>query len=544
MTSALRALGTRPLPSRWRRALPVFLMVFFALLVIYYDTAKAMVSIWARSDTFAHAFLVLPIVLWLVWRQRHALAVLEPKPCAWMLLPMAALAFAWLLGDLASVNSVTQLAMTGLLVLAVPTVLGLEVASIIAFPLAFMFFAVPVGDFLLPQLMSWTADFTVLALQATGIPVYREGNQFTIPSGNWSVVEACSGVRYLIASFMVGTLFAYLNYRSSRRRWIFVAISLAVPIVANWVRAYLIVLLGHFSGNKLAVGADHLIYGWLFFGLVVGLMYAIGMAWAETNASSSIAPTKTDAPLRSPPRQFERFWMAGAAAVVLAITPRLLLSAPAGVGETTAPSLSELATLAGGWQVSKVSVADWRPSFANPSAQISSTYRSSNDQLVGVYIGYYRGQGYRRKLVSSSNELVKSDDPKWSLVSSGLNHTLKLPAQTVQVRSAFLRRLSSLGGLDQRLLAWQVYWVADRLIESDQLAKIYGAWDRLMGRRDDGAVIILYALDEPSGAASQSLELFAQTNLSAIVTQLRKTREESRASVAASSYGDSSEMKK
>jgi EpsI family protein len=161
-----------------------------------------------------------------------------------------------------------------------------------------------------------------------------------------------------------------------------------------------------------------------------------------------------------------------------------------------------------------------------------------------VYIGYYRGQGYRRKLVSSLNELVKSDDPKWSLVSSGINHTLKLSSQTVQVRPALLRRLSGLGGIDQRILAWQVYWVADRLTESDQLAKLYGAWDRLLGRRDDSAVIILYALDEPSGAASHSLELFAQTNLSAIVTQLRKTRDESRASVAASSYGDSSEMKK
>ena len=40
------------------------------------------------------------------------------------------------------------------------------------FPLGFLFFAVPFGDFLLPVLMQWTADFTVLALRATGIPVY------------------------------------------------------------------------------------------------------------------------------------------------------------------------------------------------------------------------------------------------------------------------------------------------------------------------------------------------------------------------------------
>ena len=107
---------------------------------------------------------------------------------------------------------------SAMLVLAVPAVLGFEVALTILFPLLFLFFAVPFGEFTVPTLMEWTADFTVLALQLTGMPVYREGQHFVIPSGNWSVIDECSGVRYLMASFMVGTLFAYLNYRSYKRR--------------------------------------------------------------------------------------------------------------------------------------------------------------------------------------------------------------------------------------------------------------------------------------------------------------------------------------
>ena len=137
------------------------------------------------------------------------------------------------------------------------------------FPLAFLFFAAPVGEFLMPWLMARTADFTVFALRLSGIPVYREGLHFIIPSGSWSIVEACSGVRYLIASLMAGTLFAYFNYRSLRRRLLFVVVALLVPIVANWLRAYFIVLFGHLSDNKLAVAADHLIYGWVFFGVVI-----------------------------------------------------------------------------------------------------------------------------------------------------------------------------------------------------------------------------------------------------------------------------------
>ena len=81
--------------------------------------------------------------------------------------------------------------------------LGTEVARRIAFPLGFLFFAVPFGDFLTPWLVDRTADFTVVALRATGIPVFREGTEFVIPTGSWSVVQACSGIRYLMASVMV-----------------------------------------------------------------------------------------------------------------------------------------------------------------------------------------------------------------------------------------------------------------------------------------------------------------------------------------------------
>ncbi len=530
MTIALRAPAIPGTP--WRQVLPALLLVLGAVLVAYRDTAVAMVTIWSRSDTFAHAFLVPPIVLWLVWRQRDALASARPQPCAWMLLPMAGLAFVWLLGDLASVNSVTQLAMTALLALAVPAVLGLRAARVILFPLGFLFFAVPIGEFLLPQLMAWTADFTVLALRTSGIPVYREGNQLVIPSGNWSVVEACSGVRYLIASFMVGTLFAYLNYRSARRRWIFVGISIVVPIVANWVRAYLIVLLGHLSGNKLAVGADHLIYGWLFFGLVIGAMFAIGAWWSEPDATIDARPADTMAVPQFRPRRIEAFWATAVAAAILVIAPQLALHAIGDVAPGAAPQLAALNGLAGPWQSSNRAVAAWKPAFQNPSAELTSTY-TANGRDVGVYIGYYRQQDYQRKLVSSENELVKSKDPLWASIGGLGSDTLEIGGEALTVRSALLRGTATPGTPEQRLGVWQLYWVGGKLTSSDHWAKAYAATDRLLGHGDDAAVIVLYTGEEQPGGARAVLESFARANLGAIVEQLRKTRDGAQASIAA-----------
>ena len=58
----------------WRSALLALAAVMLVLGGLYADTVTAMVGIWQRSETFAHAFLVPPIVLWLVWRQRATLS--------------------------------------------------------------------------------------------------------------------------------------------------------------------------------------------------------------------------------------------------------------------------------------------------------------------------------------------------------------------------------------------------------------------------------------------------------------------------------------
>ncbi|MDE2504020.1 MAG: exosortase A, partial [Burkholderiales bacterium] len=273
-----------PADSRWRVALVSLALLLAALLWLFRGTALGMVDIWWNFETYTHAFLVAPISIWLVWRQRDELARLTPRAQPWLLLAVVAVAALWVAGDLALVNVVAQFAFVALIVVAVAAVLGIEVAWTIAFPLAFLFFAVPFGEFAIPWMMRWTADFTVYAIQASGIPIYREGQSFVIPTGRWSVVQACSGVRYLIASFMVGTLFAYLNYSSIKRRLVFMVVALIVPVIANWLRAYMIVMLGHLSNNRLAVGVDHIVYGWIFFGIVITIMFFIGARWSEPPA--------------------------------------------------------------------------------------------------------------------------------------------------------------------------------------------------------------------------------------------------------------------
>ena len=504
----------------WTQAVALLAVFLVGTLLLYRDTAAAMVEIWSRSDTFTHCFLVPPISAWLIWRRRADIAAQTPAPMPWLLLPLGAAGLLWLLGDLAVVNAVSQLMLVTLVVLLVPAFVGWPATRTMMFPLGFLFFAVPIGEFTTPWLMERTADFTVAALVATGIPVYREGQQFIIPSGNWSVVEACSGVRYLIASLMVGTLFAYLNYRSMRRRWMFVGVALVVPIVANWVRAYLIVMLGHVSGNKLAVGADHLVYGWVFFGVVILLMFMIGARWSEPEAAPAV---KRSVAARGGTSLHWGLPVLIAVVLAMPVLARQELLAHESRGQ---PRLDEASLTTARW-----SVADrptlWTPAIQNPAVQVQRSYvlyGQSRGSSVGLYLGYFRQQGADSKLVSANNQLVRSSDKEWAVADVGSRRVTLSSGAELTVKTAHLRR--PVGHSDNaELFVWQVYWVNGRYTISDSVAKAYVAIQRVLGRGDDGALVIFSAIETQPGAAEAALDAFVRDNLGAIEAQLQRTRD-------------------
>ncbi len=508
----------------WRVPAIAMLLLIGLLLLCFRVTALGMVEIWSRSETFAHAFVVPPIVVWLVWRQRALLSQLKPRPVPWMVVPMGLLAAVWWLGKLVSVNAVTQLTLTAMVIAAVPTVLGWQVARAVMFPLGFLFFAVPIGEFMTPTLMRFTADFTVLALRLSGVPVFREGMQFVIPSGQWSVIEECSGIRYLMATVMVGSLFAYLNYRSYRRRLVFIAISLVVPVVANWLRAYMVVMLAHLSGNKLATGVDHIIYGWVFFGIVIMALFFIGARWAEDD---SLVPASLRDWALAPGFSEQRLaWRAtGVAAVALAATqlPLLLLQAePAHTGR--APVLTLPDQLAPRWLADAQDLSTWRPVYVGASSQANRTYTSPEGR-VGVHLAYYRNQTDSNKLVSSVNVLVPMRHSPWNQLTTGVQAMPLGGGGHVDGQTARLLAAETAAPAGRQCLTvWRVYWIGGHVTGSEVMAKVWQAWLRVQGEPDDAAAVILYGDASTDELGDRLLQRFIGTNFELLQSVLADAR--------------------
>lgn len=465
--------------AAWRSAALLTLALLAILLALFWPTFYSMVEIWERSETFTHGFLIFPISLWLIWGRRHQIMSLEPIPDKRGLVVFALAGFGWLMADAGGVRVVEQLSLITLLIAAVWAVLGWAVFKTMLFPLMFLYLAVPMGEFLIPHMMDFTANFTVSALQLVGIPVYREGTFFSIPSGDWSVVEGCSGLRYLISSFTLGCLYAYLTYRSWQRRLLFSLAALVVPVFANGGRAFMIVMIAHLSDMKLALGVDHYIYGWVFFGFVMLLLFWIGSFWREDD--SDVRRDKTG----NAYAVFENVRLKPLLAATAAVLVLALLWLAYGHWLNSRP-VAEPAQItvrgANGWQ-SAGPFSDWHPHWIG-AARVYEQNFSREGKPVMLRIDYYDTQRQDHELINSQNYMVKQKHKIWSNVGESLVR-VDIGGQTREVRQAKLR------SADQRILVWQWNDIDGRLMNNDYLGKLILSWDKVRGSRDDGSSVLI-----------------------------------------------------
>lgn len=501
----------------WPVALGLTVSSILALLGIYHSTLWSMVAIWWRSETFAHGFLIFPISIWLIWRRRLRVIPLSPKPDYRALPLLFFLGLAWLMAHIADIQVGEQLAFVGMIPLLCWMMLGWPIFAELAFPLGFLLLSVPIGEFLIPPMMDFTADFTVMMLRLTGIPVYREGTFFSIPSGDWSVVEGCSGLRYLIASITLGCLYAYLTYRSPIRRAAFVIMALVFPVIANGLRAYMIVMIAHLSDMKLALGVDHFIYGWVFFGFVMLMMFWIGSFWSEPEADGIGRPSAGAAP-RAGRGGANRLAKSAVAALGLAaLWPAWAAHIDELMNERNVPVRLQAPQPAGAWQ-STASLTEWEPSYVGSDAKVK-TFFDDGSRRVGLYVMYYRSQEQGAELINSQNILIRQKHPVWKMPEEKPIEIL-LNGQPVTVWQG---RLNS---PDQKLLTWRWNWVSGRYTANDYLGKLLEAKDKLLGTiRDGAAIVVVTEYEENLEDASETLQRFMDAMLPSVEQSLKQAAE-------------------
>ncbi len=454
---------------------PVYIVSILLLsILVFFDTWKSLVEIWMRSDTYAHGFLVIPASIWLIWQNKSLHPFLQPtKPSLLGLAFILCNGVFWLFAAMTQILVIQQLALVGMLIGSFWFYLGNDTIKKFIFPILFLYFMVPVGEAqLLPYLMQFTADFTIALLRLTGLSVYREGLHFTLVSGQWSVVEACSGVRYLISSITLGTIYAYITYKKNYKRAIFIVCSLIVPIFANGMRAYIIVMIGHLSGMKLATGVDHIIYGAIFFAIIIFIMFYIGSFWRDPDMDKeSISQLKVPA---------NTYTQQKTSLVMLSI---ILCFAFWPLAKDQLQSHYKAQTNVPDWSVNahnsqwlNTAKPDWgwQPKLVG-TVNKSLQYFKKNGAIIGLYQATFGDEEQGAELINTQHSLVNIDDrDQWHFIQQGKQKlTNPVNKNTLSVDTSRIR------GEATDIVTAKWYQVGGLSTNSPYLAKIYQLYKRL-----------------------------------------------------------------
>ncbi|WP_454596906.1 exosortase A [Qipengyuania sp. SM2507] len=264
-------------PSEWRAALVRLSLAALALVALSLREWGEMLFIWWTSESYSHILLIPPIIGWLAWIRREDVAQVAPRGWWPGLAAVAAALGLWLTGRVTDLNLLAHTGAVAMLPAAVLMLLGPRVVALLALPLGFTVFLVPFGDEIIPPLQYLTAEMAIALTHMVGVPARIDGIYIHTPAGLFIVAEACAGVHFLIAMIALGVLTCFTSFTSWRRRALFMVACVVVPIVANGIRAWATIYIAQFVGAEAAGGFDHIVYGWIFFGLVVALI--LGVAW-------------------------------------------------------------------------------------------------------------------------------------------------------------------------------------------------------------------------------------------------------------------------
>jgi exosortase len=194
--------------------------------------------------------------------------------------------------ELTAMRTSFVLALIGIQIL----LLGREVFQILAFPMLFLFFMVPLPQSLVNvvafPLQLIAADFAVETLHLLHIPALREGNIIHLADTQLFVADACAGLHSLMALGMLAVLFAYYFRKNRTEQVIIVASAIPIAIFVNAFRVALTGYLAHHMGSAAAQGLIHQTEGFVTFGLAFGLLLVEAWLLSVLWPSNSRRPRK------------------------------------------------------------------------------------------------------------------------------------------------------------------------------------------------------------------------------------------------------------
>jgi exosortase A len=495
-----------------RRGFGLTVLLLAVGIAALWPTVHSLAGYWADSDnrTYTHGYLVAAICAWLVWRARPRLNSAPLQPFWPAVVATVACGGLWYVSWVSGIQVGHQVLLPVILVLAVTGGLGLRGGAAVAFPVGYIYFAIPVWDAINHQLQALTTKGVTLLIRATGVPAYIEGNFVHIPSGTFEIAGGCSGLHFFIVALAIAVLYGETDREPLRNRLLLALIAAVMAIVMNWVRVYTIIVNGHLTDMQgYLVRVDHYKFGWVLFAVLLVLYFWIAHRFVPlgaepaSRASSGAAATKKNL-------------VAGLVSAVLAVAVGPALAAVANVRASNArvPELITLPAGAPGWQGPEWTNSPWQPKYPGADVQARAEYRNG-DQWVVAYLNAYAHQSQEREMVGYYSDILGTSG--WQAVAQTQRTAASSggPFSYLEVTAAAPQ--------DERWVVGYLYEVGGRTFTSGLASKLYYGRAVLSGRPQSGVVAAAArCAEDDCSAASNTVNQFLAAHADALANTLRK----------------------
>jgi exosortase D (VPLPA-CTERM-specific) len=474
----------------------VFVLALAVTVIAFRDSLALLVGRWMAQEEYSHGFLIPVVSAWLLWMRRDAIAANIGRP-SWTGLAIILFAFAiHIIGQFSSIFLLSQLAFILVLFGLVMAFGGYALLQVTFVPIAFLIFAIPLPYFLEAkltlQLQLISSQLGTAVIRMFQIPVYLEGNLIDLGYYKLSVVEACSGLRYLYPLLSLSFLAAYLFQAPIWQRAFVFLSGIPITIGMNGFRIGMVGVTMDRWGTQMADGFLHFFEGWIIFIACAVILLAEMAVLARlsghklfhvfgvsASAGNALATRTTD---ESGGNQFARQFVA--------VTCLVLLCAGA-LAIQTISHRTELVPERTRFAAFPRSIDDWRghASLLEPATEkalgvddyILSDYVRSDGKPVNLYVAYYSTQ---RNGYAPHSPAVCLPGGGWFIT-----HLEQTNYDGLGIRFPLNRAIIEHDGTRDLVYYW--FDERGRKIAGEYAAKWYLLTDAITKNRTDGALIRL-----------------------------------------------------
>jgi exosortase B len=280
MMPTLRAVlpSMRHQPAPWLLAL--------GLLLMFGPVAQKLSNTVWSTDEQGHGPIIIGVALWLIWQRRENLVAAAQKAQSKGLLGWPIFLFGLSVYFVGRLQNIPTFELGSLIPISVGLTLatyGAPMLRVVAFPLFFLAFAVPLPgglvDAITLPLKHAVSVVAEIILHHAGLPVGRTGVMLTVGQYQLLVADACAGLNSMFTLEALGILYMNLIGHTNRLRNVVLAI-LIIPMsfIANVIRVMVLVCVTYFFGDEAGQGVVHGMAGMVLFVVALTLMFAMDKA--------------------------------------------------------------------------------------------------------------------------------------------------------------------------------------------------------------------------------------------------------------------------